>query len=454
MLWAAKECGSAILDDARLTQRLVSLTAALAEQPESSLPAALGERSATKAAYRFLNNEKVTPKAIYAAHRQATLERVKGQPVLLAVQDTTVFNFTLHRQTRGLGPIGQPGLSGFFLHSCLGVSVDGVPLGLLAHHLWVRPPEGKDSRKTHKARPLAGKESTRWVTVTQEAVEGVPPATKVVMVGDRESDIFDLHLLASEKGYDILVRAAQDRRLDASEDHLWNAVERAPVLGQTTITVPRSGERPERTATLTMQAAAVTLRPPYYRKKELLASPSSNAVLARETSAPEGAEPVEWLLLTTLPAATFSQALQCLTWYTYRWRIERYHYILKSGCLVEKLQLETAERLMRALAVYSIVAWRLLWLTYQARQTPDAPCTVVLANSEWRALYATLKKTTIPPDHPPDLHTAVRWIAKLGGFLGRKSDGEPGVKVLWRGFRRLQDLAIMWELFNPPKTYG
>ena len=155
------------------------------------------------------------------------------------------------------------------------------------------------------------------------------------------------------------------------------------------------------------------------------------------------------MLLTTLPVATFEEALQCLTWYTYRWRIERYHFILKSGCQVEKLQLETRDRLMRALAVYSMVASRLLWLTYHARQTPDAPCTVALSDSEWKALYAATHKTTILPDCPPDLQTAVLWIARLGGFLARKGDGQPGVKVLWRGFRRLQDLTTMWEIFNP-----
>ncbi len=358
MLWAARECGSAALGDARLTQRLVSITSALAEHPESSLPATLGEWPETKAAYRFLDNQKVTVKAIYNAHREATVERARGQSVLLAVQDTTIFNFTLHRTTEGLGPIGQTGLSGFFLHSCLGVSADGLPLGILAYRLWVRPSQAKDSRETHKARPLGDKESARWLEVTEDATKGIPPATKVVMVGDRESDIFDLFLLATQKGYDILVRAAWDRRLDASEDHLWETVEKAPLLGQTRITVPRSDDRPERTASLTLRTASVALRPPPHRKRERLAAPTLNALLVRESSPPEGEEPIEWMLLTTLPITTFADALQILTWYTYRWRIERYHYTLKSGCQVEKLQLETADRLMRALAVYSIVAWR------------------------------------------------------------------------------------------------
>jgi hypothetical protein len=269
------------------------------------------------------------------------------------------------------------------------------------------------------------------------------------MVGDRESDIFDLLLLA-DNNHDFLIRARWDRRLDDSSDHLWHAVENAPALGQTTIKVPRADGRPEREASLTLRSATVALSPPLNRKKEGLPAATVTALLVREDAPPEGVTPVEWLLLTTLPVATLDEALQALTWYTYRWRIERYHFILKSGCQVEKLELETRDRLARALAVYSMVAVRLLHLTYQVRETPGVLCTVVLGDSEWKALYAATHKTTRLPLSPPDLQTAVLWIAKLGGFLARKCDGKPGVKVLWRGLRHLQDLTTMWEICHAP----
>ncbi|MCI0184496.1 IS4 family transposase [Sulfoacidibacillus ferrooxidans] len=453
MLWAAKECGTADFGDARLTQRLVSFVAELTEHPQSSLPEALGQWSATKAAHRFFSNEKVTGKAIYDSHRGATLDNMQDQSMILAVQDTTIVTFTLHRKAEGLGPIGQTGLSGFFLHSCLAVSTKGVPQGILAHRLWTRSTEDKGKRELRRQRPLEDKESVRWIDVTKEVRTVVPDTTKVMMVGDRESDIFDLFLLAVNN-HDFLVRAAWDRRLHDSDDHLWHVVENAPVLGQTTIKVPRRDERPEREAILTLQAATVTLRTPHHRKKENLAPPTVNALLVREQSPQDGEPPIEWMLLTTLPITTFEEALPCLTWYTYRWRIERYHYILKSGCQIEKLQLETKDRLMRALAVYSIVASRLLRLTYQARETPEAPCTEALRESEWQALYTATHKTTVLPEQPPNMQTAVLWIAKLGGFLGRKSDGNPGLKVLWRGFRRLHDLTTMWEILHPPNIYG
>jgi hypothetical protein len=446
MLWAAKECGAADFGDARLSQRLVSLVTSLAEHPEQSIPEALGKWSDVKAAYRFFDNEKVSVDAIYDGHLAPTLEKIKDQPVILAVQDTTCFNFTLHKDTEGLGPIGKGDLAGFFLHTCLAVSTAGVPLGVLAHRLWARPPKIAEKAKNQL---LKDKESARWIEVTREVAQVVPAPTRVIMIGDRESDIYDLLLLADEKR-DFLIRARFDRQLDNSNDRLWQTVENAPALGQTTIKVPRADKRPEREATLTLRSATVTLRPPANRKKEELPTITVGALLVREEAPPAGAKPVEWLLLTTLPCDTLQDALQVLTWYTYRWRIERYHFILKSGCRVEKLELETGDRLMCALAVYSMVAVRLLHLTYQVRETPDMPCTVSLGDSEWKALYAATFKTKEVPESPPDLETAVLWIAKLGGFLARKGDGKPGVKVVWRGFRRLEAMTVMWEIFNSP----
>ena len=160
--------------------------------------------------------------------------------------------------------------------------------------------------------------------------------------------------------------------------------------------------------------------------------------------------------MATLPVETFLQAEQCVRWYRCRWLIERYHFVLKSGCRLEDLQLETAARLERALATYCIVAWRLLWLTYQARETPEVSCEVVFQPHEWQALYAITQRTTLLPATPPSLQQAVRWVAQLGGFLGRASDGDPGVQTIWRGLRRLDDLATMWLLLLPPSalTYG
>ena len=448
MKWLSKEEKIlADFGDRRLSQRLNTMVTKLSQNPERTLPEAMGGWSETKAAYRFFDNGKVEVSEIYESQRKESVERIKEESMILAVQDTTIFNYTLQKNKRGLGPIGMGDLSGIFLHSCLAVSELGVPLGIVGHRMWVRPQEKKNSKKTHKTRPLEDKESVRWIDVTREVADNIPTTTRVVMVGDRESDIFDLIVLERE-GYDFLIRAAWNRCVNQSSDYLWQAVEKSPILGDKSIVIPRGDEKSERTATVTLRSAVVTINPPRIRKKEKLPSATVNALLIRELSPPEGSEPIEWLLLTTLPVGTFDEAVQCMTWYSYRWRIERYHYILKSGCHAEKLQLETKDRLMRALAVYSIVAFRLLWLTYQARQTPDVTCTLVFTDIEWRTLFVAIHKTNAFPICPPTLETAVLWVAKLGGFLARKHDGQPGINVIWRGLRRLFDLACFFDFFQ------
>ena len=173
-------------------------------------------------------------------------------------------------------------------------------------------------------------------------------------------------------------------------------------------------------------------------------------MVVEEREAPAGVKPLRWLLLTTLTITDWEAALRVIGYYRSRWLIERYHYVLKSGCGIEKLQLEAGERLERALAVYCIVAWRLLWLTYQARQEPELPCSSVLARHEWQALYCTIHRVgqVGAAVEPPSLRQAVRWIAQVGGFLARKGDGEPGVQTIWRGLRRLEDIVATWVLIH------
>ena len=151
-------------------------------------------------------------------------------------------------------------------------------------------------------------------------------------------------------------------------------------------------------------------------------------------------------MLTTLPVLNYRDACDCLEKYAYRWLIERFHYVLKSGCRIEELELETAERMEKALATYAIVAWRLLWLTYEARKNPEKRIDEVLEEQEWQVLYLATQKNKALPTQSPKLREGVRQIASLGGFLGRKGDGEPGVKTLWRGWQRLQDLVVGWQL--------
>jgi hypothetical protein len=445
-IWACQELREAQLGDERLNLRLARIVATLAEHPDCSLPQAMGEWADLKAAYRFFDNPRCQPEQILAAHRQATLRRIQGRDLILVADDTTQFDFSTHHAVQGMGPTGAKGLQGFFMHSGLGMTADGIPLGLLGCYSWHRP-EG-DTTARHSG--PQSKESQRWPDMLQASTAGIPASTRVLTIADREADFFEFLLTAVLQQQLVLVRANHDRAVLHEQAHLWQTVAAAPPLGPNLpVRIPRADDHPARTAQFVLRAIPVSIPPPAYRSAEHLPAIRVSAILAQEVEPPPDSEPVSWMLLSTLSVATYQQAAQCLIWYTYRWRIERFHYTLKSGCGIEKLQLETAFRIRTALAVYCLVAWRLLYLTYAAREQPEQPCSLFLTQSEWQALYARINRTLILPEQPPDVRTAVRWIAKLGGFLGRKGDGEPGVKVLWRGLRLLQVIVEDWLLFHP-----
>jgi hypothetical protein len=447
--WATTEVGHACLGDHRLTTRLIRLVTDLAAQPTASLPHACGTPAATKAAYRFFNTEAVTPQTIRAAHQQATLERMRGAPLVLAIQDTTDLDFRHHPSTKGLGPINSAGSPGLKVHSVLAVSPEGVPQGILHQAVWARDPATSGKLQHRRQRETAEKESQRWLTAWECTQATVPEATRVLTIADREADIYDLFALPRRLGADLLIRATHNRRVQHEAQYLWEAIRQAPLGGQMQVDVQRAQARPARQATLAVRWATLDVAPPRHRRRRKRLQPLQlQVLLAEEVDPSAGVTPICWLLVTTLPIATWTEAVACVHWYTQRWLIERYHFVLKSGCRMEALQLETAARLERALAVYSVVAWRLLWLTYEARAHPEASSATVLALHEWQALYATMHRTPYLPSQPPSLREAVRWIAQLGGFLGRKSDGEPGVQVIWRGLCRLEDIAATWALLR------
>ena len=440
------ECGRAEFGDERVTQRFIKVVSALAEHPGTSLVQAAESWGEAKGIYRFFNNARVFSDRILLSHRKATVERIRGQQIVLVAQDTTTLSFNTLRATRGLGPVGPADSRGFFLHSGLAMDVGGVPLGLLTARFWAR--DGEE--------PVE-KESQRWVETVREVRGIVPEDTRVVVIGDRESDIFAVFTEAKRVGADVLVRATHNRKLEGEWPDLAEAMQQARLLGTMEVTVPRGHEHPERQATLALHAQEVQLRPPQdQRGTEPV---TMTVVSASELDPPAGEKAVGWVLLTTLQAATAEQAAVVVRWYSYRWRIERFHYTLKSGCQIEKLQLETQRRLENAVATYCIVAWRVLHFAYVARDNPDAPCTLVFTEAEWKGLYLAIYRKAFAagmdmPKEPPKLSTAVVWLGRLGGFLARKDDGMPGVKVLWRGFQRLEIFTAAWIAAHPRPKVG
>jgi hypothetical protein len=449
--WCVDEFAGVELTDARLNVRCGELARQLAEHPSLSLNQACEDWASAKAAYRFFDNDDVTPGRILAPHQQRTVERMALHPRVLAIQDSTSLNYTRHPKTEGLGPIGKKSLKqrGLMLHSTLAVLPDGLPLGLLTQAVLSRP-DNEPSHRPEECRlqPIEEKESYRWLQAFEQILTLAPVGVDVITVCDREADIYEMFAFAQEKKATLLVRASSDRALlDVETRNLWPKVTGQPVVGYLMVKITGNDTRPTRETTVSVRFVSVTLRPPWRPNGLKLPPVALNAISVREEDPPTDVEePIEWMLLTNTPVTSFEEAQQVIGWYCCRWQIEVFHKILKSGCRVEDCRLQTADRLHNFVTLASIVAWRLHWTTYINRCQPDLPCTAVLADIEWEALYMRIHKSKRLPDEIPTVHQAVRWIAQLGGFLGRKSDGEPGVTAIWRGWQRLQDVAATWEI--------
>jgi hypothetical protein len=450
--WVADEMRALDLGDKRLNRRACRLVEQFAARSTASIPGACGTWANSKAAYRFFDNPRVTHAAVLAGHRPACLARIQPERLILAVQDTTSLNYTPHPHTQGLGTLDNTQGLGLMVHTSLAVSDAGVPLGLLAQHVWAREPEDKGQWKKRKQRSIESKESFKWIAAQYASLKDLPTQVCVITVADREADVYELFQETQDNHTQLLIRASRNRRLKQPKGCLWGEAARAPLQGEFIVEVRRAPDHLPRQAKVQVRFLPVTLKPPDRPacQKIKLAPVNLYAIEVRELDPPSEQEPLHWLLLTNRCVETLEQAQQCVRWYCLRWLVERYHFVLKSGCQIEARQLETAQRLERCLGIYAVVAWRLLWLTYQARRAADLPCTLALETHEWQALYGYIHKTSTPPAEPPSLHQAIRWIAQLGGFLGRKHDGEPGVKVLWRGWQRLDDIAETWRLLHPP----
>ena len=421
--------GDVELGDARRTRRLIKLVEALAAAATGSIPLASGGWAETKAAYRLLDNEALDWREMLEVHTRRTVERMRGQPVVLCIQDTTELDFTSQPGIAGLGRLSYDAQHGLYVHPTLAVTPAGMALGVLDAWMWARGP---------KERP-AVKESTRWVEgygIVADLAETVPDS-RLVYVADREGDLRALMDTAARRGYpaDWLIRSRHDRNT-ADGDKLWDRLARSEALGEVEFTLPAAPGRPARVVRQTLYRDAVTLP-----ARKGAPAVTATAILAREEQPPTGQQAVAWRLLTNREADTLEAVVELIDWYHRRWLAEIFFRILKSGCRVEALQLGTLERLERALVIYLIIAWRILHLVTWGRHCPNLPCEVVFDPEEWQAAWIVAHRTK-PPETPPPLGQMVRLIAGFGGFLGRKGDGHPGPKTLWEGLQRVQMFAL------------
>lgn len=437
--------------DERLRRRLRLILARLSAHPERSVPLACPGAAEMHGAYRFFQHEAVTAARVLGGHQAATLARMAPLSRVLCVGDSTFLNYPGQRATTGLGPHSSDREHGFLLHPLVAFSPEGLCLGTLNWQSWARDP-AFGLRATRPARPIEQKESRCWgnelraLSTWREAL----PKTELLYIADRESDIYELLAQARPPGVDLLIRAVRDRKTTA-DSKLWAEAASWPLAGaglQSLAVAARPG-RAARTAEVELRLGEVELAPPA-RTDRQLPIVRLRVVWVREPAPPAGTEPLEWMLLTSLPVSTEAEAWQIVGYYRQRWQIERFFYVLKQGCRVEDLQLQTRARLEAAVAVYLIVAYRILHLQGLAKIEPHAPAQTAFSPEECHALgqiyQPALCVTTL------SLGEATRRLARLGGYTARKNDGPPGPKTLWLGWQRLADYIAARRLFASGKA--
>ena len=411
--WAKQEFGGAPLGDARLSQRLVDIAESKSEKPGRAFTGvAEGDWPAVKAYYRFIDHpdeEAVNTEHILQPHRERTVRRMKAQRTVLCIQDGSDLEYTSLAQCEGLGVIGTNQTAaqsrGLHLHCTFAVAPNGLPLGVLRAPCVAPKLKSPDDHRPSYAIPIEEKDTFCWIEGLRDTMDVAAqmPQTRLITVCDREADFFELFDEQRRNPcVDLLVRANHNRVIQEEPFKLFPAVRQAPLQTKVQVHVPRQSarpklskkkarpKRPSRLAELEVRYQRIQLRPPDYHSGK---DPMDVWVIhAVESAPPEATEAVEWFLLTTVNITSPEIAVQCLRWYCLRWRIEDFHRVLKSGCGVEQIAHETAERIRRAVAINLVIAWRIMLMTLLGREIPELPPEVLFSDLELQVLRAYSKK--------------------------------------------------------------
>ncbi len=447
--WVRDELSDASFGDRRLLLRYLVVANHLAKHPQAPINQASEVWKKAKAAYRFFDNKKVTAELVLRPHHRKTVERIKNHDGWVVIaQDTTYFNFSHMRESSDLGPIGDSRscCRGLVAHNSLAMTEHGLPLGLIDQQIWARSVTEHGKGQYRKKKPIEEKESYIWIKALENYCQILPEESKVVAVCDAEADIYELFARAAPLHARLLVRATSDRVLEKETDKLWAFMERQKVAATDTVEISQQKDRPARTAEVTIKFAEVKIAcpanlrpckyPPFIRLW---------AIYVKEDNPPQDQDPLSWMLLTNIETKTASDAKTRIAWYKCRWQVEILHRIMKSGCKVERAQLEKNHRRLPYLAMNSIISWKLLLITHYSRIDPLAPANSLLTQTECDVLHSiTHGKVAIGRRF--NAKKATQWLAQLGGYMARNSDPHPGPTHVWRGWQRLQDFTHMYAL--------
>jgi len=454
--WIERQFLHSPLGDVRRGRRLAKVAGRFAEggaDVSGTITSVMGCPAESDAAYRLFDCEEVTHANVIAEHCRQVREVVSRPGTYLLIEDSTALAFPGLREALGLGPIGEDYTRGLWLHTTLAVCPGEVPqvLGLLDQQWWARPPKkparrkstGRGKESNHARQKREDRESKRWAKSLIEVAAGRAVGCRWIYVADRESDIYEVFLACQGSGISRVIRAAYSRALAQEEyGYLKEAVSGAAVLGYATIELPREDRR----ARLEVRGMRVELRGPS-RPGGRLPNHVVNVVQVKEVDVPPGCQAVEWTLLTDLPVETLEQCLEVVEVYRHRWLIEEFHKALKTGLKVEKSQLSDGRRLSALGGMLSVIATRLLGMKLLARHDPQGrPKAEQVGTGKLEVL-----RQLYPPKGPMTWRWVWRSIAMLGGFMGRKGDGNPGWLTIWRGWQRLESLAQGYTLATRQK---
>lgn len=438
--------------DRRIDRRANYMTTKMTKGAEKSLPQIFCTGADLKGAYRFFDNNLVTPEKILEPHKIETVKRCKHQKLVAVLQDSSDLDFDYMECLEGFESLHSNVDKGFRIHPSLVITDKGTPLGVLATLNYTRV-ENVLPKKHRNSLPIEEKESYRWLLGYREACKLAEqiPGVQVVSIGDREGDIYEC-LAEAEKTdthhkADILVRSNHNRCLadasDTTNDKLEKKLIRCPVSYESKVILNRY-RRDEHTANVAIRASKVLIQAPNTSKKKTLPPLEMNAVLVSEIDPPKGEQPLHWLLLTTLPIDSLEEIQLIVSLYSKRWCIEIFFKVIKSGCKIDSPHLQTTTRIENFIALSMIVAWKVMLATYLPREYPNDPCTVVFTEIEWKLAYRAAYRNMPLPEEIPTLQVAVRLVAMLGGYQKRKAP--PGIQTVWRGIVKLMDMEYGYEL--------
>ncbi len=436
------------LRDERSTRRLMHSAAKIAAHPQKPFNQVF-DWNELRGFYRLCHKETATLSAIQGPHWQQTRADMAQQPLVLILHDTTVMDFTNHTALEGTGPIGDGDGRGFLQHNSLAVLPQPRQVLGLAYQQWHVRHEAPKSEHTSQ-RKRRDRESLLWLRGI-EATGRPPQGCRWVDVGDRGADIYEAMVASQAQGHDFVFRLTQNRQVwhDKGHDKWTKLRDHARGLasqGQDHVDIPGRGGRAARAAEVEMAAAPVWIPAPSGTRQRF-AQPVIAAWVVRiwEANPAAGVDGLEWILITSVPTHTREDLRERRDWYACRWMVEVFHDIEKNGCSEEDRRFETAERMEACLAILSLVAVRIFQMRTALTSMPDAPAEQMASAEEIQVVRRAVKHG----QGRFSVRDFVRGVASLGGFLGRKGDGEPGVKTLWRGYQRLQDLLLGYQLRGP-----